>query len=86
MKNGEKYTGVLSGTNLDPSEMRYVFKMVKKVQAANDTQANGTSELSDDYIGSGDDHVMIFDMGDVADFHVNGVVLDKTHSKGQNGT
>ncbi|KAF2441913.1 hypothetical protein P171DRAFT_366245 [Karstenula rhodostoma CBS 690.94] len=85
LKNGEKYTGVLSGTNLDPTEMRYVFKMVKKVQAANETHVNGNSEPSDDYIGSGDDHVMIFDMGDVADFHVNGVVLDKTHSKGQNG-
>ncbi|KAL1612534.1 poly(A)-binding protein binding protein [Paraconiothyrium brasiliense] len=86
LKNGETYTGVLSGTNLDPTEMRYVFKMVKKVQAANDTpHVNGNSEPSDDYIGSGDDHVMIFDMGDVADFHVNGVVLDKTHSKGQNG-
>jgi hypothetical protein len=76
---------VLSGTNLDPTEMRYVFKMVKKVQAANDTHVNGNSEPSDDYIGSGDDHVMIFDMGDVADFHVNGVVLNKTHTKGQNG-
>ncbi|KAL5377198.1 hypothetical protein PMIN02_011593 [Paraphaeosphaeria minitans] len=85
LKNGEKYTGVLSGTNLDPTEMRYVFKMVKKVQAASDTHVNGNSEPSDDYIGSGDDHVMIFDMGDVADFHVNGVVLDKTHSKGRNG-
>lgn len=65
--------------------MRYVFKMVKKIQAANDVQVNGTSETSDDYIGSGEDHVMIFDMGDVADFHVSSVVLDKTHSKGQNG-
>ena len=76
---------MLSGTNLDPTEMRYVFKMVKRVQGANDAQTNGTSESSDDYIGSGDDHVMIFDMGDVADFCVTGVVLDKTHSKGQNG-
>ena len=85
MKNGEKYTGVLSGTNLDPTEMRYVFKMVKKVQGANDLQTNGTSDASDDYIGTGDDHVMIFDMGDVADFSVSAVVLDKSHSKGQNG-
>lgn len=76
---------MLSGTNLDPSEMRYVFKMVKKVQGANDTQVNGGGDTSDDYIGSGEDHVMIFDMGDVADFHVNSVVLDKANSKGQNG-
>lgn len=85
LKNGEKYTGVLSGTSLDPTEMRYVFKMVKKVQAAGDTQANGTLELSDDYIGVGDNHVMSFDMSDVADFHVCNVILDKTQSKAQNG-
>lgn len=65
--------------------MRYVFKMVKKVQGANDVQINGTGDASDDYIGTGDDHVMIFDMGDVADFNVSAVVLDKGHSKGQNG-
>ncbi|KAF2635826.1 PAB1 binding protein-like protein [Massarina eburnea CBS 473.64] len=85
LKNGEKYTGVLSGTSLDPTELRYVFKMVKKVQAAGDTVVNGTAEASDDYIGAGDNYVMSFDMSDVADFHVNNVILDKTLSKGQNG-
>ena len=85
MKNGEKYTGVLSGTSLDPSEMRYVFKMVKKVQPVSDAQVNGAAESIDDYIGVGDNHVMSFDMSDVADFNVSNVILDKTHSKGQNG-
>ena len=86
MKNGEKYTGVLSGTSLDPTEMRYVFKMVKRVQPAGDAQTNGTGEASDDYIGVGDTHVMSFDIGDVADFHVNHVLLDnKSQSKVQNG-
>ena len=75
----------MSGTALDPTEMRYVFKMVKKVQATGEAQANGVVETSDDYIGVGDNHVMTFDMSDVADFHVNNVVLDKTQSKGQNG-
>lgn len=66
--------------------MRYVFKMVKRVQTTGDGQVNGTSEASDDYIGVGDNHVMAFDVGDVADFHVSNVVLDKTQAKGQNGT
>lgn len=85
LKNGEKYTGVLSGTNLDPSEMRYVFKMVKRVQPAADSHVNGTSDASDDYVGRGDNHVMSFDMSDVADFCVPNVVLDKAQAKNQNG-
>ncbi|CAI6338275.1 unnamed protein product [Periconia digitata] len=85
LKNGEKYTGVLSGTSLDPGEMRYVFKMVKRTQAATEGQTNGTAEASDDYIGTGDNYVMSFDMSDVADFHVDNVILDKSQSKGQNG-
>ncbi|ORX95503.1 hypothetical protein BCR34DRAFT_194889 [Clohesyomyces aquaticus] len=85
LKNGEKYTGVLSGTSLDPTEMRYVFKMVKRVQPAGDAQVNGASGLSDDYVGTGDFHVMSFDIGDVADLHTPNVVLDKSQTKAQNG-
>jgi hypothetical protein len=85
LKNGDKYSGVLSGTSLDPSELRYVFKMVKKLLPASNAQTNGASQSSDDYVGSGDYHVMSFDMSDVADFNVNNVVLDKSQLKGPNG-
>ena len=85
LKNGEKYSGVLSGTSLDPTELRYVFKMVKRLLPANNAQTNGAGENSDDYVGAGDYHVMSFDMSDVADFNVNNVVLDKSQTKGQNG-
>lgn len=85
LKNGEKYSGVLSGTSLDPSELRYVFKMVKKLLPAANPQSNGVGDVSDDYVGVGDYHVMSFDMSDVADFNVNHVVLDKSQVKGQNG-
>lgn len=60
--------------------------MVKKLPPATSAQTNGTGEASDDYVGSGDYHVMSFDIGDVADFNVNNVVLDKSQAKGQNGT
>lgn len=76
---------MLSGTSLDPSELRYVFKMVKKLMPASNAQTNGTGDVSDDYVGAGDYHVMSFDMSDVADFNVNNVVLDKSSAKGQNG-
>lgn len=76
---------MLSGTSLDPTEMRYVFKMVKRIQPASDAQVNGTSEVSDEYVGVGDSHVMSFDIGDVAQFSVTNVVLDKSQSKAHNG-
>jgi PAB1-binding protein PBP1 len=76
---------VLSGTSLDPSELRYVFKMVKKIQPASDSHVNGASDLSGDYVGDGDNHVMSFDVGDVAHFHVPKVNLDKGRARSQNG-
>lgn len=85
LKNGERYSGVLSGHSLDPSELRYVFKMVKKLVPASNAQTNGSSD-SDSYVGTGDTYVMSFDMADVADFNVSNVVLDKSQAKGQNGT
>lgn len=85
LKNGEKYTGVFSGTSLDPAEVRYVFKMVRRVQTAGDQQVNGVSEAAEDYVGVGDNHVMTFDIGDVADLCVGNVVLDKSQVKPQNG-
>ncbi|KAH6639856.1 hypothetical protein C7974DRAFT_389311 [Boeremia exigua] len=81
LKNGARYSGVLSGTSLDPSELRYVFKMVKQLQPAG-SAANG--QPADEYAGQGESYVMSFDMSDVADFNVNHVVLDKTQAK-QNG-
>jgi hypothetical protein len=59
--------------------------MVKKIQPANNAQTNGTSDVSDEYVGVGDYHVMSFDMSDVADFNVNNVILDKSHVKSHNG-
>ncbi|KAF2846317.1 PAB1 binding protein-like protein [Plenodomus tracheiphilus IPT5] len=85
LKNGDKYSGVLSGHSLDPSELRYVFKMVKKLVPASHAQTNGASD-TDSYVGTGDTYVMSFDMGDVADFNVNNVILDRSQAKGQNGT
>lgn len=77
---------MLSGTSLDPSELRYVFKMVKKLLPAANAQTNGSGHASDDYVGVGDYHVLSFDMSDVADFNVNNVVLDKSQAKAPNGT
>jgi PAB1-binding protein PBP1 len=66
--------------------MRYSFKMVKRVQGTGDASTNGISSLSDDYVGSGDDHVMAFDIGDVADLHAPNIVFQKPAGRQPNGT
>lgn len=86
LKNGEKYTGVLSGTSLDPNELRYVFKMVKHAGSISGTAANGTDGQSDAYVGNDSDHVMSVDVADVAHLHAQDVVFDGRPGRAQNGT
>lgn len=86
MKNGELYTGILSGTSLDPNETRYVFKMVRKLlQSDGEGSINGASTPPAEYVGQGDDSVMSFDVGDCADVTFPNAVLDGRQSKPQNG-
>ncbi|KAF2742455.1 hypothetical protein M011DRAFT_266920 [Sporormia fimetaria CBS 119925] len=85
LKNGEQYTGVLSGSALDPTNTKYVFKMVKRVHPTGEAQPNGTSEASGEYVGEGDSHVRAFDVADVAQYSVPQVALDKSPGKHQNG-
>jgi hypothetical protein len=83
LKNGELYSGVLSGTSLDPNETRYVFKMVKRLRS--EGPVNGVTSVPDEYIGQGDSHVMSFDVGDCADVTFANIVLDGSQTKSQNG-
>ena len=50
-----------------------------------DGQVNGSSDVTDDYVGVGENHVMSFDIADVADLNVNNVILEKTAVKAPNG-
>lgn len=45
---------------------------------------NGNSELPDEYIGEGEDHVMTFDVQDTADLYVANVVTENAQAT-QNG-
>jgi PAB1-binding protein PBP1 len=83
-KTGEKYTGIFAGVNVEASEPHYILKMTKRLQAAPDT-ANGTATPSDDYLGTGDDHLLTFSTQDVVDLAVQNVALDKSTAKAQNG-
>jgi hypothetical protein len=85
LKNGEQFTGVFSGSSLESSAKSvYILKMVKKTRLASHQQINGNTEPSDEYIGEGEDHVMVFDAQDTADLAVANVVTANAHAT-QNG-
>lgn len=85
MKNGEQFTGVFSGSSLESSAKSvYILKMVKRTRLASHQQINGNTELPDEYIGEGEDHVMTFDVQDTADLSVANVVTANAHAT-QNG-
>lgn len=58
--------------------------MVKRIQTA-EQQSNGVDEISQEYSGSGENHVRSFDVVDVADLSVKDVAFDKVHNRSQNG-
>ena len=85
LKNGEQFTGVFSGSSTESANKSvYILKMVKKTRLASQQQINGNTELPDEYIGEGEDHVMAFDTQDTADLAVANVVTAVAHAT-QNG-
>lgn len=85
LKNGEQFTGVFSGSSTESSNKSvYILKMVKKTRLASHQHINGNTDLSDEYIGEGEDHVMVFDAQDTADLAVANVVTAVAHAT-QNG-
>lgn len=85
LKNGEQFNGVFSGSSLEsPAKSVYILKMVKRTRLASHQQMNGNSELPDEYIGEGEDHVMTFDVQDTADLYVANVVTENAQAT-QNG-
>lgn len=48
--------------------------MVKRTRLPAHQQINGNTELPDEYIGEGEDHVMAFDKDDTVDLAVSDVV------------
>lgn len=85
LKNGDRYTGVFSTASFDAPRTQYVLKMVKKL-ASPHGQANGVTEVADEYISTGGaEHAMSFDTQDVVDFAVSNVRFDKLGSRTTNG-
>lgn len=85
LKNGEQFSGIFSGASTTPTDGRYILKMVKRVGAPAGHQTNGAVELSDEYIGEGEDHVLAIDMQDTVDLEVRNVDLEGSQIKAASG-
>ncbi|KAK5276764.1 poly(A)-binding protein binding protein, partial [Cryomyces antarcticus] len=59
--------------------------MVKRVYLPAEQQTNGANEPSEEYIGTGEDHIVLFNVQDVADLSVSGVDIGKAEAKAANG-
>ena len=84
VKNGDVFTGVFFGANMENHEPAYILKMVQQIKAGNRGEANGVLDNSTSYIGRGDDYAMTFDTKEVANLAIEGIVFDG-QQKLQNG-
>ncbi|KAF2479994.1 hypothetical protein BDY17DRAFT_29880 [Neohortaea acidophila] len=87
LKDGAQFTGIFSGGSFESnSTHQYLLKMVKQTRAPTHQQANGNTELSQEYGGVGEDHAMSFDADDMASLAVSNVVLAAAAAPMQNGS
>ena len=67
---------------LEGHESNYLLKMVQQVLSRGET--NGVKDISEDYIGVGDEHAMTFDIKEVIDLAVESVGFN-ARDDSQNG-
>ena len=79
------FEGIFSGSSHETGESTYVIKMARQTKSASRRQANGVSDAAADYVGTGSEHLMSFEMKDVVDLAVGGVTFTDTPNKSQNG-
>ncbi|KAI9811605.1 MAG: hypothetical protein M1827_005354 [Pycnora praestabilis] len=84
-KHGDSFSGIFSGALLEPGEMTYVLRMVKRIKSAGEEQVNGSVDAGNEFVGVGPDHTMTFEIKDVVEFAVGNVGLNDPVSKTQNG-
>ena len=84
VKNGDVFTGVFFGANMENHDSAYILKMVQHIKAGNRGEANGVLDSSTSYIGRGEDYAMTFDTKEVVNLAIEGIVFDG-QPKLQNG-
>ncbi|KAJ6150898.1 hypothetical protein N7470_007492 [Penicillium chermesinum] len=82
---GDKFIGIFSAANLEANDSSVTLKMVQNASQESEPKANGVSEIRSPYLGSGLEHVMTFNMKDVANISVPNVVPAEVSAKESNG-
>ena len=83
-KSGETFFGVFAGATTDANESAFLFKMVQKIHTQQKEDTNGSSEDNDEYVGSGSEYAMTFNVTDIIDITFTDVTAT-SHTTGQNG-
>ena len=82
VKNGDIFTGIFHGATMEGPESGYLLKMVQQVNHRG--EVNGVKEVSEEYIGVGNEHAMSFDLKDVIHLAAAEVGFN-ARDKSQNG-
>ena len=69
---------------MDSNESAYLLKMVRRVKSGSGEEGNGAVNSEVEYIGTGEDHAMSFDIKDVVDLAVKDLSFN-VQDRVQNG-
>lgn len=86
LRTGEQYSGIYSSASVQPGEVTYTLKMVKRLDPGSDQLVGGSSEASEQYVArEDDDHTMTFIQMDVVDLAVPNVTVAPAAPKAKKG-
>ncbi|KAI9849347.1 MAG: hypothetical protein M1837_004807 [Sclerophora amabilis] len=85
-KTGDCFEGIFSGSSFEPNEFAFVLKMVKQTKNRQAKHVNGVSDATVEYIGTGHEHVMTFELKDIVHLVANGISLSESPTKSSNGS
>ncbi|KAM5445187.1 poly(A)-binding protein binding protein [Microsporum audouinii] len=88
MKDGEKFTGIFSGSTLESNETIIILKMARHPPSdseAASTQSNGVSQTKSPYVGSGPDHQLMIYVQDITCLDIPSLSTSGVAAKEQNG-
>lgn len=60
---------------MENNESNYILKMVQQIKTTEKSEVNGAQDDMGVFVGTGEDHTVLFDIQDVADLAVEGVGL-----------
>ena len=70
---------------MEPTELSFLLKMVQRTSPEGQPRTNGVSDVATPYIGSAPEHIMSFDIKDIADIAVPNVTTAEVSAKEPNG-